>query len=709
MRTSCLAVLALFAILAFAQDENSRKNQAPPVTRRDNVQEVLHGVTVSDPYQWLEDQNSPETRAWITAENAYTHAQLDAWQGRSALEKRVTELRKVDRVFSPLERKGRLFYRRRGADQEQYVIYMRRGDAGKEEVLVDPNSMSADHSTNVELADVSKDGKILAYQLRTGGKDETEIHLLEVDTRRELPDVLPARVYFDLSFLPDSTGFYYATMLDDGPRVRFHKMGTAATADTDTFGQGYAKEAIIVGDPTEDGRHLVIQVLHGSAADKTEVWMKDLTTNGPIEPLVKDVDARFLVSAGNAQLFLFTNWKAPRGRVLAVDFRHPARELWREVIPESETAIDNVNVAGGKIIVTYVKNASSQVKIFEPDGKMSHELSFPALGTVGDLQSTWGNRDAFLGFQSFTIPPTVYRFNIATGKGSVWYQAKVPLDSSRFEVEQVWFTSKDGTRVPMFLVHARGLKADGTRPALLTGYGGFVVNITPTFAPEAILWAEHGGVYAEANLRGGGEFGEEWHHAGMLEKKQTVFDDFIAAAEYLIAKKYTNVAKLAITGGSNGGLLVGAAMTQRPDLFRAVVCSYPLLDMLRYQKFLKGPYWVPEYGSADNPEQFAYLYKYSPYHHVVDSTKYASALFVTGDGDTRVAPLHARKMSARLQAVMDSNRPILLLYDTKSGHSGGRPVIKRIEEYTDILSYLFWQLQIANRTELYFLRRYFAA
>jgi prolyl oligopeptidase len=690
-----LAVLALFATLAFAQDENSRKNQAPPVARRDNVQEVLHGVTVSDPYQWLEDQNSPETRAWITAENAYTHAQLDAWQGRSALEKRVTELRKVDRVFSPLERKGRLFYRRRGADQEQYVIYMRRGDAGKEEVLVDPNSMSADHSTNVELADVSKDGKILAYQLRTGGKDETEIHLLEVDTRRELPDVLPARVYFDLSFLPDSTGFYYATMLDDGPRVRFHKMGTAATADTDTFGQGYAKEAIIVGDPTEDGRHLVIQVLHGSAADKTEVWLKDLTTNGPIEPLVKDVDARFLVSAGKAQLFLFTNWKAPRGRVLAVDFRHAARELWREVIPESETAIDNVNVAGGKIIVTYVKNASSQVKIFEPDGKLSHELSFPALGTVGDLQSTWGNRDAFLGFQSFTIPPTVYRFNIATGKGTVWYQAKVPLDSSRFEVEQVWFTSKDGTRVPMFLVHARGLKADGTRPALLTGYGGFVVNITPTFSPEAILWAEHGGVYAEANLRGGGEFGEAWHKAGMLGNKQNVFDDFISASEWLIQNKYAGPGKLAIAGGSNGGLLVGAALTQRPDLYQAVVCWHPLLDMLRYDKFMEAQFWVSEYGSANDPEQFKWLYAYSPYQHVKSGTSYPAVLFMTGDGDTRVAPLHARKMAALLQASTGSDRPVLLRYEMTAGHSGGRSVTQEIGDTTDRLSFLFWRLGIA--------------
>jgi prolyl oligopeptidase len=691
MRTGWLALFFLAVAIGTAQGQSSQSKQGPPATRRDDVQEVLHGVTVSDPYRWLEDQNSPETRSWITAENAYTHAELDRWPGRSALEKRIAELKKVERIQSPLERNGRLFYRRRAADQEQYVIYMRQGD-GPEQVLVDPNPMSADHSTNADIADVSKDGKLLAYMIRSGGRDETDIRVMDVDTRQELPDHLPERDYFDVGFLPDHSGFYYAMMLDEGPRVRFHKMGTDVASDADVFGQGYAKEAIVIADPTEDGRHLVIVVAHGAAADNTEIWLKDLTNDGPIRPLVNDIKARFLPAPGSDHLFLQTDWQAPRGRVLAVDFANPARDQWKVVVPESDTAIDSVNTAGGKLVVTYVKNASSQVKIFDADGKFVRELKLPALGSVNDLQTKWENKNAYMIYNSFAIPPTVYRVNMDTGEQSVWYQAKVPVDSSKFEVEQVWFQSKDGTRVPMFLVHAKGLRRDGARPTVLGGYGGFSISITPQFSVDAIVLAEHGGVAAEANLRGGGEFGEAWHKAGMLGNKQNVFDDFIAASEWLIQNKYTNPSKLAIEGGSNGGLLVGAALTQRPDLYQAVVCWHPLLDMLRYDKFMEAQFWVSEYGSANDPEQFKWLYAYSPYQHVKAGTKYPAVLFMTGDGDTRVAPLHARKMAALLQSSTGSDRPILLRYELKAGHSGGRSVTQDIGDSTDSMSFLFWQL-----------------
>ncbi len=690
-----ILLLCLIPIASLAQMDTGSQKQAPPATRRDPTQEVLHGVTISDPYRWLEDQNSPETRAWINAQNSYTHALLDAWPGRSRLEKRLTELEKVESIQSPLERNGRFFYRKRSADQEQYVIYMRQGIDGKERLLLDPNPLSADHSTNAEIFDVSKDGKLMAYVIRQGGKDETDVRIMNVESGHDLPDVLPSAVYFDLSFLPDSSGFYYATMTDNGPRVRFHTMGSAASSDVDVFGKGYQKEAIIVGDPTLDGRHLVIQVLHGSSADKTEIWLQDLAKKGPIVPVIKDIDARFFAFSGGDQLFLQTNWKAPWGRVLALDINHPSLDKAREVIPESDTAIDSVALGDGKLLVSYVKNASSQVKVFAVNGKLAGEMVFPALGTSTDIQSRWDLHNVFLTFDSFAIPPTVYRYDVKSGQQTVWARPEVPVDSKNFEVQQVWVSSKDGTRVPMFLVHTKGLKLDGARPTLLTGYGGFVVSNTPQFSPNAILFAERGGVFALANLRGGGEFGEAWHQAGMREKKQNVFDDFVAASEWLIQNKYTESSKLSILGGSNGGLLVGAALTQHPELYQAVVCWHPLLDMLRYDKFMEAQFWVSEYGSADNAEQFRWLYAYSPYQHAKPGIDYPAVLFMTGDGDTRVAPLHARKMTALLQADTASSRPIMLRYELTAGHSRGRSVSQSVGDSLDTLSFLFWQLGVA--------------
>ena len=692
MKLARLAAVCVLSCATFAQTGSPSQTLSPPPTRTDNVQEVLNGVTITDPYRWLEDQNRPETRAWIDAQNAYTHALLDQWPGRTALEKRLEELNKVESIRAPIERNGRFFYRRRTPDQEQYVIYMREGVSGKDQVLINPDSMSADHSTSVEIADVSNHGKLMAYMIRTGGRDESEVRVMNVDTRQDLPDRLPDAVYFDFSFLPDGSGFYYATMAADGPRVRFHKMGTEATKDADIFGKGYTKEAIIVGDATLDGHYLVIQVLHGSSADKTEIWLQNLVQKSPIVPLVKDIDARFFAFPGGEHLFLQTNWKAPNGRVLAVDLANPAQERWREVIPESDSAIESVTLGGGKIIVGYVKNASSVVRVFSADGKPAGQVNFPALGSTDEIQARWDQNDAFLRFSSFAIPQSIFRYQISSGQQSVWAEPKVPVDSTNIQVDQVWVTSKDGTKVPIFLVHGKGLKLDGNRPAVLTGYGGFTVSNTPHFSSSAIIFAERGGVYALANLRGGGEFGEAWHKSGMLANKQNVFDDFIAASEWLIQNKYTQPAKLSILGGSNGGLLVGAALTQRPDLYRAVVCWHPLLDMLRYDRFMEAQFWVSEYGSATNPEQFKWLYAYSPYQHVKPGVKYPAVLLMSGDGDTRVAPLHARKMAAELQADTASDRPILLRYELKAGHSAGRSVSQTVGDLTDQLGFLLWQL-----------------
>ena len=664
----------------------------PPKTRTDDVKELIQGVEIADPYRWLEDQQSPETRAWIDAQNKYTQALLDSWPGRAALKRRLTELMKVEDINPPLERNGRYFFKRRAADQDQGVLYVRVGTEGKDEALVDPNPLSPDKNISVGLEDISKDGTLVAYSFRHGGEDETTIHLLDVSTRADLPDQLPKRDYFSFSAKPDKSGVYYTWAAPDGPRLSYHAMGSDPIKDRELFGNGYGPDKIIACALSEDGRYLTIHVLYGAAADRTEIYYQDLEKRAAIQPLVNDIPAKFFGEVGGDHIFLQTNWKAPKGRVLVADLRNPARENWREIVPESDTPIESFSLAGGKVFVNYTRNASSQVKVFDVDGAHVRDIDLPMIGSVSEVSGRWTSKEAFYGFSSFPIPMRIYRYDTETGDQRVWAATHVPIHAERLEVKQVWYRSKDTTRVPMFLVYRKGTKLTGNNPTLLTGYGGFNVNITPYFYPTTALWADQGGILAEPNLRGGGEFGEEWHRAGMLGNKQNVFDDFIAAAEWLVNHHYTRPSKLAIEGRSNGGLLVGAAFTQRPDLFGAVVCGYPLLDMLRYHKFLEAKYWVSEYGSADDPAQFQYLYAYSPYQRVKRGTRYPAVLFVTGDGDTRVAPLHARKMTALLQAASGSDRPVLLRYDTEAGHSAGVSTTKSIDQATDTLGFLYWQL-----------------
>jgi prolyl oligopeptidase len=573
------------------------------------------------------------------------------------------------------------------------VSYVRKGLDGKEEVLIDPHPLSPDHTTSAGVVEISEDGTLVTWEIRRGGEDEVTLKFRNVDTLQDLSDELPKGRYFGGALKPDKSGFFYARMNADGPRAYYHKMGTDPAKDTEIFGKGYGPDKIIVVSLSEDGRYLVITVLHGSAADQTEIYYQDVAAQGAIRPVVNDVPARFFGDVGGNHLYLHTNWKAPNGRILAVDLRDPARERWREVVPESGSAIESLTLGGGNLLVNYLENATSRIKVFDDKGKYLRDVPLPSVGSAF-VVARWTSNEAFYGFSSFVMPLTIYRYDTRSGKQDLWARVKVPIDSDQFEVKQVWYESKDKTRVPMFLVHRKGLKLDGTSPTLLTGYGGFNVSVTPSFRAPAALWVEQGGVVAVPNLRGGGEFGEVWHRAGMLAKKQTVFDDFIAAAEWLIQNRYTNPSKLAIEGTSNGGLLVGAALTQRPDLFRAIACGYPLLDMLRYQKFLVARLWVPEYGSADDPEQFKYLYAYSPYHHVQPGTKYPAVILFSGDSDTRVAPLHARKMTALLQASTGSDGLVLLRYETKAGHSGGLPITKQIEQQTDVLGFLLWQLNV---------------
>ena len=675
----------------------AQARKTPPATRIDNVTETLHGVTITDPYRWLEDQNSPETRAWINAQNDYTASMLGNLPVRDRIRARLTQLLKIDTISAPRARGGRYFFSKRRSDQNQSVLYVRNGLKGEDEVLIDPNTMSADQTTSVQIQDISEDGKLMAYGIRQGGEDEVTIKLLNVDTRTDIPDRLP-KGRIAVSLKPDKSGFYYSRFTNNvGGRVFYHAMGSDVSKDVEVFGKGYSPQVFVGANVSPDGQYLFLFATHGSAGDKTEIYFQDLKTNGPITPLVNDISASFSPDIAGDHLFLLTNWNAPNRRIFDVDLKKPGRDNWREIIHEGPSVINGVSAVGGKLFVNYLENVATKIKVFDPSGKQIREIDFPTIGTSSGMIGDWDRDEGFFTFSSFAQPNTIYHYSVASGQQEVFARINVPVQSDQIEVKQVWYESKDKTKIPMFLVYRKGLKLDGNNPVFLTGYGGFNVSLTPGFSSLAAFCAESGGVYAVPNLRGGGEFGEKWHKAGMLSNKQNVFDDFIGAAEWLISNKYTNKSRLAISGGSNGGLLVGAAMTQRPDLFQAVVCSYPLLDMIRYQDFLIARFWVPEYGSSENADQFKYIYAYSPYQHVKKGEKYPAVLFVTGDADTRVAPLHARKMAALVQASTASDRPVLLHYSTKAGHSGGLPVTQQIEDQTDELSFLFWQLGITGK------------
>jgi prolyl oligopeptidase len=686
--TLAIAWIILPAVLSARQ-----ATPAPPLTAAKPVIDTLHGIVLEDPYRWLEDQESPETRRWITLQNAYAESLLTHVPGREAIRSRLAELMTVDITGIPVERGGRFFFSRRLKTEDLFVICMRQGIDGTDEVLLDPHPLSTDHRTSIGLMTLTDDGSLLAYSVRTGGEDEVEVHLFDVNERKELPIVFPRARYAGFSILPDRSGIYYGLYTPEGPRLYYHAMGTPFEQDVLVMGKDMRPGQWISSWLSEDGRILAITTGEGSAPTKTELYLKDLEADGPITVVVNDIDARFSMTFAGGDLVIQTDWDAPNGRVFRTPLTQPGQDSWKEIIPESEGVIRGLSVAGGKLFVSTLENVLSQVRQYTLDGKLERELSFPSIGTVSGVRGNWTSDIAFYSFSSYHIPSTTYLFNVQTRTSRTWSRTEVPVESDAFVLTQVWYQSKDGTRIPMFLLHAKGLAMDGANPVYLTGYGGFNLAQTPGYSAAAVALAERGFVYAVPNLRGGGEFGERWHRAGMLALKQNVFDDFLGAAEWLIQKGYTRSSRLAIGGGSNGGLLVGAAMTQRPELFRAVVCSYPLLDMVRYHQFLVARFWVPEYGSSEDPDQFTFLHTYSPYHRVKSGTPYPAVLFITGDADTRVAPLHARKMAALVQAATSSDRPVLLKYDTKAGHSGGTPVSKQIDDLTDTMSFLLWQLE----------------
>jgi prolyl oligopeptidase len=689
----------------------------PPAVDATPVSDDYFGTKIVDSYRWLEDAKSPETRNFIDAENAYTERYVKQVRMRSQALDDLDALENVSAARAPIERSGSYFFSKRLAGEQQFSIYVRHGWAepagtkpaganassiGKDVRLVDPAKLTRDSDTSVGIEDVSRDGTLMAYWEREGGADEATIHVIDLKAAKTLEDELPAARYSGIEFAPDGKSFYYARNEKQGTLLYQHLLGTRNSTDTLVFGREFRGEPLggndlFSGTVTDDGRYLVIEIGRGVPAKRVDIVFRDLTKpNSPFDVLVWGLDSRFDAIYFKGAWYVKTDYQAPKGKILKA-YPGILPDVWPTIVPEGPNVIDNWSIVGGKIYVNRLKDVKTETSVYALDGKPAGTVEFDGIGSASGVDGRTTDRYGYVSFSSFIVPPVIYRLDTVTGKREVFFQSKAPFDSSQYELKQVFFKSKDGTQVPMFIAGQKGLKMDGTERLLMTGYGGFNLNMTPYWNPAFAWWLQQGGWFALPNLRGGGEYGETWHEAGMFDKKQNVFDDWFAAAEYLIANKYTSPQHFAITGRSNGGLLMGASITQRPELFSAVWCGYPLLDMLRYQKFKVGYYWTTEYGSAENAKQFPYLLKYSPYQNVKPDTKYPAVMLFTGDSDTRVDPLHARKMTPLLQSASTSGRPILLHYSLSGGHSAGVSVDQQVQDDADQLTFLWTETGQSGR------------
>jgi prolyl oligopeptidase len=713
---------------------------------------------VEDPYRWLEKATAPAVQAWVTAQNAYARRFLDALPTQGELSRRFTELLYFDAVSPPLLRGSQEFYSRRYKTKEKPVLKVRSaggGKAGEERTLIDPNELSADGSISLGNWFPSWDGKRLAYTLRANNADEATLYVRDVASGKDSAiDRIEGAKYANPTWTPDNRGFYYEWLPTDPgipiaerpgrTEVRYHEVGTDPGKDRVVFPATGDPETFLSGGVSRDGRWLIVSVQRGW--DQNDVYVRELNGKAPagkravneksaaheqqaaapqsgpppgparslsgrerarasakqlgFQAFVSGLEALFNVFWWNGAFYVHTNNDAPNYRINKVKPADIANGVdhWREIVPESAAKLDDARVIGGSLVLTYLENASSRIQVHDLDGKRLRSVQLPGIGSASGMVGDPDRDEAYYVFTSFTVPAQVYQTSVARGSSKLWSQVELPIDTSKMKVEQVWYNSKDGTRVSMFVVRPAGITLDGSHPTLLYGYGGFNVDMTPSFSPLSVVWLEHGGIFAVPNLRGGGEYGEAWHRAGMGANKQNVFDDFAAAAEYLVANGYTDSERLAIYGGSNGGLLVGASMVQRPELFRAVVCAVPLLDMVRFHLFGSGQTWVAEYGSPDDPTGFATLYDYSPYHHVLPGVKYPALLMMAADSDDRVDPMHARKFTAAVQwATPDSGRPALFRVEEQAGHGGADLVKKRVSYNSDLTAFLLQQLGTAKR------------
>ncbi|XXF79877.1 prolyl oligopeptidase family serine peptidase [Myxococcaceae bacterium GXIMD 01537] len=671
---------------------------AHPPTRSDALTETLHGVPVADPYRWLEDEKSPEVRAWMKAQDAFTRERLAGAPSREGLVRRFTELFYVDALSAPARRGGRLFYSRTHKDREKAVVYWREAEGAPERVLLDPNGWSADGTVSLGVWAPSWDGKKVAFARKPNAADEAILHVLDVDSGQVSEvDVIAGAKYATPRWTPEGDGFYYE-WLDPDPAIpvaerpghtelRFHRLGTDPRGDAVVHGKLRDPSTFLSGYLSRDGRYLFAYVIRGWS--ENDVYWKRPGEEG-WRLLVKGQGAKYSVLCWRDCFYVVTDEGAPRQRVFKAEPDRPEREHWRELVSEDPSAaLEDVSIVGGHLALAYLRDAATELRVATLEGAHVRTVALPGVGAASNLVGLQDEDEAYFAFSSFAIPRQVFRTSMASGTVELWAEVALPVDTSRYTVEQVFFASKDGTRVPMFLVYRKGLARDGQRPTLLYGYGGFNVSLSPAFRSSILPWLDAGGVYAVANLRGGGEYGKAWHEAGRLERKQNVFDDFHAAAEYLVRERWTRPSRLAIQGGSNGGLLVGAAMTQRPDLYGAVVCAVPLLDMVRYHQFGSGRTWVPEYGTADKPEDFQVLHAYSPYHRVRPGVRYPPLLMLSADHDDRVDPMHARKFVAAVQNVPGQAAPALLRIEAHAGHGGADQVAQAIQSSADTFAFLF--------------------
>jgi prolyl oligopeptidase len=670
--------------------------------------EVLHGDPIADPYRWLEHGDDPETAAWTRRQNALTEDWLSRQPARERIRRRLDELLAIDVLGVPAPAHGRYFYLRRDGRQNQPVLYVRDGVDGEDRACVDPNALDPAGTTALDWYFPSDDGRLLAYGLSENGSEQSVLHVLDAGRGADLPDLIPRTRAADLAWLPDGSGFYYTRYPSPGDvpeseepyhrAVYFHPLGADPAADPLVY-RPARKEYWPGVSLSPDGRWLLIAVAR--TFDQTDLYLGDRRGPGggvtvpPLVAVAENLPASFGGEIAHGRLFLRTDLDAPTYRLYEVDPQRPERGHWRELVPPRPDAVlDGFAVAGQRLALSYLERASSRLRLADLDGGLRREIELPTLGSLFGLGAEWDGHELFFGFSSYTVPPSVYRIDFDRDEQTLWRRVAADVDPARFEVRQVTVPSRDGTPVSMFLVHARGLGRTGDTPTYLTAYGGFNISMTPAFSRSLLLWLEHGGLVAIPNIRGGGEYGEGWHQAGMLGRKQNSFDDFIAAAEWLIGQGYTRPERLAAAGGSNGGLLMGAVLTQRPELFRAVVVQVPLLDMLRYHRFLLARLWIPEYGSPDEAREFAWLRAYSPYHHVRPGTAYPAVLIATAESDTRVDPMHARKMTARLQAATSSGRPVLLRLESRAGHGAGKPLAKVLDELTDTWTFVFSEVGV---------------
>ena len=708
---------SLLAVVIFATACSSLNSHLKhPRTHRVGQVDDYHGTRVADPFRWLENPDSPESRRWIEAQNVVTSNYLAKIPSRAALKERLTKLWNYERFGLPYKEGQRYFYSRNDGLQNQAVLYSLPDLDAPPQVLLDPNTLSKDGTVALKSYVISHDGTLMAYGLSAAGSDWEEWRLRDVATAKDRPDVLKWVKFSSASWSRDGKGFFYSRYAepDESTKLQsvnffqklyYHRVGTVQSEDILVYERPDQKEWKFDGEVTEDGRWLVITCTQGTDV-KNRVLLADLksgatpvTTEGlkqrPVSPLLMDFDSSYNFVGNDGSVFYFQNdLGAPRGRLIAIDIDQPERARWRVIIPESLDTLSHVSILNHQFITTWMHHAHSSVRVYNKLGKLIRDVELPGLGTASGFSGHPTDTETFFSFASFTQPSTIYRHNLATGESKIFRSPVVQFDPKDFETSQVFYQSKDGTRVPMFISHKKGLELNGQNPTLLYGYGGFNISLTPAFSPATLAWMQMGGVYAQPNLRGGGEYGEDWHQSGTKLRKQNVFDDFIAAAEWLIEHQYTSSRRLAISGGSNGGLLVGACLTQRPELFGACLPAVGVLDMLRFHKFTIGWAWVSDYGSSEDADQFRALYRYSPLHNIKQGRSYPPTMILTADHDDRVVPAHSFKFGAALQSAQSGPAPILLRIDTKAGHGAGKPTSKLIEEAADRFAFLFKSLRI---------------